>query len=76
VCVSEAFGWQSIDHTKEGILVKEKSKEGMMWFWALVFVGVAVIVVGFQFALFLGAPWGDFTLWGKFPGKMPASIIS
>ncbi len=48
----------------------------MMWFWALVFVGVAVIVVGFQFALFLGAPWGDFTLWGKFPGKMPASIIS
>lgn len=37
-------------------------------------MGVVVIVVGFQISLFLGAPWGDFTLWGKFPGKMPFSM--
>lgn len=41
---------------------------------AAVFLALTVIVILFQLALALGAPWGAYTLGGKFPGKLPPRI--
>lgn len=38
---------------------------------ALVYLVATVIAVGFQVALALGAPWGEYTLGGRYPGRMP-----
>ena len=38
---------------------------------ALVFGGVVLIVVAFQLALALGAPWGSYAMGGAFPGRFP-----
>lgn len=42
--------------------------------FAYIFLGLSLIIMVFQIALALGAPWGDFTMGGKFPGKLPASM--
>lgn len=41
---------------------------------AIVFVGIALLTAGFQLALVLGAPWGEFTLGGRFRGPLPRRI--
>jgi hypothetical protein len=40
---------------------------------ALLFALLAGGVGVFQLALVLGAPWGEFTLGGRWPGRLPAS---
>ncbi len=41
---------------------------------ALVYGAATVLVVGFQVALALGAPWGAYAMGGKFPGRWPARM--
>jgi hypothetical protein len=38
---------------------------------AYLFSALIAVVVLFQFALSLGAPWGEMALGGKFPGRLP-----
>ncbi len=39
---------------------------------AVIFAVLAAFTIGFQIALGLGAPWGKFTLGGKYPDVLPA----
>ena len=41
---------------------------------ALVFAGLTAVVMGFQLALALGAPWGSYAMGGAFPGVMPPAM--
>ena len=41
---------------------------------ALPFGGVVLIVIAFQLALALGAPWGSYAMGGAFPGRFPARM--
>lgn len=41
---------------------------------AVGFSFLAAFAVLFQIALVVGAPWGELTLGGKFPGKLTASL--
>ena len=43
-------------------------------FVAYMFTILTLIVIVFQFALALGAPWGEYTLAGKYPGKLPPKL--
>ena len=40
----------------------------------VVFLVLTAIGALFQLALALGAPWGAYTLGGKFPGQLPAKL--
>ncbi len=42
--------------------------------FAYIFIGLTVIITGFQLALALGAPLGEYTLGGRFPGKLPGKM--
>ena len=42
-----------------------------MVFAAYFFMGISLIVIAFQIALALGAPWGEFTMGGKISGILP-----
>lgn len=46
----------------------------MIFGLGIYFIVVSVIVSVFQVALGLGAPLGEFTLGGKYPGKLPKNI--
>ena len=46
----------------------------MMVVSAYVFIGLSVLVGLFQIALIFGAPLGEYTLGGKFPGKLPGKL--
>jgi hypothetical protein len=39
-----------------------------------IFLSLCAIVVLFQLALALGAPWGEYTMGGKFPGRLPPKM--
>lgn len=41
---------------------------------AIFFSILITIVVIFQAALVSGAPWGEYTLGGKYPGKLPFAV--
>jgi len=41
---------------------------------ARVFAALIGLVVGFQLALALGAPWGRFAMGGAFPGALPPAL--
>lgn len=43
-------------------------------FFAYLFSALIVFVVLFQFALALGAPWGEMAMGGKFPGRFPRGM--
>ena len=43
-------------------------------FTAIIFTVLILFVIVFQFAIALGAPWGELAMGGKFPGKMPAKM--
>lgn len=38
---------------------------------ALIYTVITSLVIAFHVALLFGAPWGDFALGGKFPGRLP-----
>lgn len=38
---------------------------------AKVFLALTVLIVAFQLALAAGAPWGELTMGGAFPGQLP-----
>ena len=41
---------------------------------SIVFGAVTLLAVGFQLALAGGAPWGDYAMGGKLPGRWPAPM--
>lgn len=41
---------------------------------AYIFCCLIVVVMLFQLALALGAPWGEFAMGGKFPGRFPPML--
>lgn len=41
---------------------------------AIVFAVITLGVVGFQIALALGAPWGEYAMGGAFPGQYPPEL--
>jgi hypothetical protein len=41
---------------------------------AKIFAGLIGLVVAFQLALALGAPWGEFAMGGAFPGVFPPPL--
>lgn len=41
---------------------------------ALLFVAASCVVGAFQMALALGAPWGKFTLGGRWRGSLPLAV--
>jgi hypothetical protein len=41
---------------------------------AYTFIGLVTLVATFQIALVAGMPWGEFTLGGKFRGRLPGRI--
>jgi hypothetical protein len=42
--------------------------------FAYIFIGLAVFITAFQLVLAFGAPLGDYTLGGKYPGKLPPKM--
>lgn len=42
--------------------------------WAIICIIIIFGVIIFQVLLVFGALWGDYTMGGKFPGKLPISI--
>lgn len=38
---------------------------------AKIFIALTVVVVAFQLALVVGAPWGELTMGGAYPGPLP-----
>src|SRR5688572_16951893 len=41
---------------------------------AILYAIVSVIVVAFQIALAVGAPWGEYAMGGTFPGQFPPAL--
>lgn len=41
---------------------------------ASVFALCTIVVILFQIALAAGAPWGEFAMGGRFPGKLPSAM--
>lgn len=41
---------------------------------AILYTIATVVVVGFQIALALGAPWGEFAMGGAYPGQFPPPL--
>ncbi|MBT9459062.1 MAG: hypothetical protein IV097_20760 [Burkholderiaceae bacterium] len=46
----------------------------MLEFAALLFATIVVGVSAFQVALAMGAPWGEFTLGGRWRGRLPMKV--
>ena len=40
---------------------------------AIIFAVLCLVVIAFQFALILGAPWGEYTMGGQLKGALPPS---
>ena len=53
------------------VLTYELTVAGIL---AALYALVTTIVVGFQVALALGAPWGTYAMGGAFPGRLPRSM--
>jgi len=53
---------------------REEGRGDMSDIAAVVYAGLAVVVIGFQLALALGAPWGEFAMAGRFPGRFPPAM--
>jgi hypothetical protein len=45
-----------------------------MIIFAWIYIVLTVFVAVFQLALIFGAPWGEYTLGGRYPGKLPTNI--
>lgn len=46
----------------------------LIHFLSLIFLLIILVVILFQVALVCGAPWGEYTMGGKFSGKLPLKI--
>jgi len=57
---------------EKGILLPIRRKQYMAF--GYIFIGLSAVIAIFQLSLALGAPLGEFTLGGKFPGKLPPKI--
>lgn len=42
--------------------------------FAYIYCGFTAVVICFQFALALGAPWGELAMGGKYPGQFPVRL--
>lgn len=42
--------------------------------FAYIFIGIAIFITVLQLALAFGAPLGEFTMGGRFPGKLPVKM--
>lgn len=40
----------------------------------IIFLALVAVAVVFQIALALGAPWGEYTLGGRYPGALPGRL--
>lgn len=45
-----------------------------MTYPAYIFIALSAVIIIFQFGLALGLPLGEYTLGGKFPGKLPPAM--
>lgn len=45
-----------------------------MMVFAYIFIGLTIFITVLQLFLAFGAPWGEFTMGGKFPGKLPIKM--
>lgn len=43
-------------------------------FAALVYAAATTVIVGFQAALVAGAPWGEYAMGGRVPGRLPTAM--
>jgi hypothetical protein len=43
-------------------------------FAAILYAAATAIVVGFQVALAAGAPWGEYAMGGRVPGRLPPAM--
>lgn len=43
-------------------------------FAALVYAAASVVIIGFQVALAAGAPWGEYAMGGRVPGRVPPGL--
>lgn len=41
---------------------------------ATIFLGLCALAALFQLALALGVPWGEYTMGGRFPGRLPPKM--
>ena len=41
---------------------------------ALIFTVAALVAIGFQLALTAGAPWGEYAMGGRYPGRFPIPL--
>lgn len=41
---------------------------------AIAYIAASLLVVGFQVALALGAPWGEYAMGGRIVGRLPLSM--
>jgi hypothetical protein len=41
---------------------------------AIVYTLATAVVVGFRLALAAGAPWGEYAMGGRFPGRFPPAM--
>ena len=46
----------------------------LITYLSITFLLIILFVILFQLALVLGAPWGEYTMGGKFSGKLPLKI--
>lgn len=46
----------------------------LIHYLSILFLFIILFVILFQFALLLGAPWGEYTMAGKFKGKLPVKV--
>jgi hypothetical protein len=64
-------GYESIDTTRHLNLILMIDLD---LFAAYVFVGLVTVGAAFQIALVAGMPWGELTLGGKFPERLPGRV--
>ena len=48
--------------------------EEVMIIFAYIFVGLTIFITFFQLSLAFGAALGEFTMGGKYPGKLPIKM--
>jgi hypothetical membrane protein len=45
-----------------------------LFLFVYIFIGLSIAIAIFQISLALGAPLGEFTMGGKYPGKLPDNM--
>jgi hypothetical protein len=59
----------------EAVITSDPAREEIdMVFILVVFSAFCLLTALFQLALAFGAPWGEYAMGGKFPGKLPSKM--